>query len=105
MAAPGDGFIEGFIEQDAHGRITGWSDESTHLFGWTSAEAIGMRPHMLIPERNRARHDRGIEVYLASRERRIQRLEVTAVHKDGREFLVEFHSAIENRDGHLFITT
>jgi PAS domain S-box-containing protein len=41
MNAPGvDRFIEGFIEQDTHLRITRWSDESERLFGWTAAEAI-----------------------------------------------------------------
>jgi two-component system, sensor histidine kinase and response regulator len=105
MAAPGDGFIEGFIEQDAHGCITGWSDESGHLFGWTSGDAIGMRSHALIPERNRARHDRLILGFLAEHERRIQRLEITAIGKDGHEFRAEFHSAIEDRDGDRFIIT
>jgi PAS domain S-box-containing protein len=106
MNAPGvDGFIEGFIEQDAHGRITRWSDESERLFGWTAAEAVGNRSHTLIPQRNRARHDRTVEAFLASPDRRIQRMEVTAVHRDGQEFHAQFHSAIEDRDGALFITT
>ena len=39
--------------------ISGWSAESEQLFGWSRAEAIGMRAHRLIPERNRARHDAG----------------------------------------------
>jgi PAS domain S-box-containing protein len=106
MNAPkADGFIEGFIEQDARGHITRWSDESERLFGWTAAEAIGRRSHTLIPERNRARHDRTIETFLASPERRIQRMEVTALHRDGQEFRAQFHSAIEDREGALFITT
>jgi PAS domain S-box-containing protein len=106
MNAPGvDGFIEGFIEQDEHTRITRWSDESERLFGWTAAEAVGKRSHTLIPERNRARHDRTVEAFLASRERRIQRMEVTAVRRDGQEFRAQFHSAVEDREGSLFITT
>jgi PAS domain S-box-containing protein len=106
MAAPRvDGFVEGFIEQDARLRITRWSDESERLFGWTEAEAVGMPSHTLIPERNRGRHDRIVAAFLASTERRIQRLEVTAVNRDGREFRAEFYSAIEDREGALFITT
>jgi hypothetical protein len=34
--------------------------QSEHLFGWT-AEVIGKWAHTLIPERNRARHDRTVE--------------------------------------------
>src|SRR5450432_845432 len=106
MAAPRvDGFVEGFIEQDARLHITRWSDESERLFGWTAGEAVGMSTHTLIPERNRDKHDRVVNAFLASTERRIQRLEVTAVHRDGREFRAEFHSAIEDREGALFITT
>jgi PAS domain S-box-containing protein len=32
-------------------------------------------------------------------------MEVTTVHRDGQEFYAQFHSAIEDRDGALFITT
>jgi len=57
--------VDGFIEQDAHGVISGWSAESEQLFGWSRAEAIGMRSHRLIPERNRARHDKALEACCA----------------------------------------
>src|SRR5579872_565958 len=106
MAAPEiDGFVEGFIEQDAQLRITRWSVESERIFGWTTAEAVGRPSHSIVPERNRARHDRTVNAYLAAAQRRIQRLEMTALHKDGHEFRAEFYSAIEDRDGAPFITT
>ncbi len=102
---PLDGFVEGFIEQDAHGRITEWSDESERLFGWTAAQAIGRRSHELMPERNRERHDQTIASFLAAPTRRIQRMEVTALRRDGQEFRAEFYSSIEDRDGAAVITT
>jgi len=88
---------DGFIEQDARGIITGWSAECGHIFGWSRDEAIGMRSHRLIPERNRARHDRALERFIASPGRPIERREVTALHKDGREFRAEFSISTETR--------
>src|SRR6188474_2032563 len=33
---------DGFVEQDARGLITGWSEGAERLYGWTASEAIGM---------------------------------------------------------------
>ena len=94
MAAPP---VDGFIEQDARGIISAWSAESEQLFGWSRAEAVGMRSHLLIPERNRDRHDKALELFVASPDRPIQRQEITALHRDGREFRAEFAISIEGR--------
>jgi PAS domain S-box-containing protein len=89
--------VDGFIEQDARGVISGWSAESEQLFGWSHAEAIGMRSHRLIPERNRAQHDRALDTFITSPDRPIRRQEITALHKDGHEFRAEFAISIEGR--------
>jgi PAS domain S-box-containing protein len=94
-AAPADGFIE----QDARGVISGWSVESEQLFGWTRAEAIGMRSHRLIPERNRVIHDTALERFVAAPDRPIRRQELTALHKDGHEFRAEFAISVEGSGG------
>jgi PAS domain S-box-containing protein len=96
---------DAFIEQDARGILTGWSAEAEQLFGWSSAEAIGMRAHRLVPERNRARADEVVARFLASADRRAQRVEVTALHRDGHEFHVEFTSTIVQRESGPCITT
>src|SRR5580765_6669910 len=92
MSAPP---VDGFIEQDARGVISGWSAESEQLFGWTRAEAIGMQSRCLIPERNRATHDHALETFLAMRDQPIRRQQVTALHKDGHEFRAEFAISVE----------
>jgi PAS domain S-box-containing protein len=89
--------VDGFIEQDARGIISGWSPESERIFGWTRAEAIGMRSHQLVPERNRQRHDTVLETLLASGNVPIRRQEITALHKDGHEFRAEFALSVEGR--------
>jgi PAS domain S-box-containing protein len=95
--------VDGSFEQDAHGRITNWSAEAARIFGWSDTEAIGMRSHLLVPERNRARHDRSLQGFLDSPERRTERQEITALHRDGHEFLAEFGLSIEERDGSLLV--
>jgi PAS domain S-box-containing protein len=87
--------VDGFIEQDARGVISGWSAESEQLFGWSRAEAIGMQSRRLIPERNRERHDKALQTFVASPELPIRRQEITALHKDGHEFRAEFAISVE----------
>ena len=87
--------VDGFIEQDASGVISGWSAESEQLFGWTRAEAIGMRSHRLIPERNRATHDHALETFVAQPDQPIRRQQITALHKDGHEFRAEFAISVD----------
>ncbi len=95
--------VDGFIEQDARGTITRWSAAAAALFGWTEAEAIGMRSHMLVPERNRERHDTALATFLRSPAREVQRQELTALHRDGHEFHAEFDISLEERGGMPFV--
>jgi PAS domain-containing protein len=71
MAAPP---IDGYIEQDARGTITGCSAESERLFGWPRAGAIGMCSHRLIAResilgrnfkisQNPGRHAKTVEIF------------------------------------------
>ena len=89
--------VDGYIEQDVRGIITAWSAESAALFGWSEREAIGMRSRTLVPERNRDRHDQALDSFIRAPERPIRRQEITALHRDGREFKAEFALSIEGR--------
>jgi PAS domain S-box-containing protein len=101
MSAPP---ADGFIEQDARGVTSGWSAASERMFGWPHAEAIGMASNRLIPERNRARHGKALQEFIASPDRRIPRREITALHRDGREFRAEFAICLEGRGEALRVT-
>ena len=94
---------DGFVEQDARGVITGWSGDAERLYGWTEAEAIGMRADLLVPERNRARYERALETLLSAPDHRTERQEITALHRDGQEFRAMFDLSIEDRGGARFI--
>ncbi len=78
------------IEQSASGTLTGWSAEAEALFGWSTAEAVGQPSHILVPVRNRSRHDAGLAELIDAAESGKYIQIITGVHKDRREFPVEF---------------
>src|SRR5687767_13157575 len=61
------------------------------VFGYAPDELVGRQLSVLIPERLRAAHHRGITRYLRSGRRNIPwtGVELPGLHKDGREFPVE----------------
>jgi PAS domain S-box-containing protein len=83
---------DAFVAIDEAGRIRDWNRAAEVLFGWSEDEAIG-RPlgDTIIPERLRAAHAHGLRRYLGGDASRIlgKRLELPALHRDGREFPVE----------------
>jgi two-component system, sensor histidine kinase and response regulator len=91
--------LEAFLEQDAQLALTDWNSQAESLWGWTAAEAIGMRSHRLVPERNRERFDHTLRELLEQRQRRPLSRELTALHRDGREFRVEMSIALAAADG------
>jgi PAS domain S-box-containing protein len=98
-----DASLDAFILIDPAGVIRMWNNRAERMFGWLEAEAIGQRlSQTIIPERYRERHEQGLARYQATGEGRLvnRRIEISARHRDGREFLVELTIApIEPTDG------
>ncbi|HET7084534.1 MAG TPA: PAS domain S-box protein [Rhizomicrobium sp.] len=84
--------LDAVVSIDRNGIITGWNSQAEKIFGWPRGTALG-RPidETIMPERYRAAHKRGMARYLDTREARIlnKRIEMIALHRDGREFPVE----------------
>ena len=97
---------DAFISIDSRGVITGWNPQAEVSFGWSRREALGrLLGELIIPERHRAAHRRGLERFLTTGEGPVlgRRLELTALHHDGREFPVELTiSPIEVEQGYAF---
>ncbi|MGZ4279211.1 MAG: PAS domain S-box protein [Solirubrobacteraceae bacterium] len=97
---------DAFISIDARGRITGWNSQAEASFGWARGDALGRElAETIIPEPQRAAHRLGLERFLATGEGPVlgRRLELTALHRDGREFPVELTiSPIEMEQGYAF---
>src|SRR5688572_11134780 len=90
LRALAEASLDAYFEQDAGGIIRAWNSQAQRVFGWRAAEAIGMPTHNLLPERNRATHYRQLAAFIATTADTPQRTIVTAVHREGREFRVEF---------------
>jgi len=96
--------FEARIEQDSAGVITEWNAGAQGLFGWTRAEAIGQPSNMLIPARNRERHDESLQTFAANDGTSLSR-KVTAIHRDGHELLVELTLSAQTIGGVRRIVT
>jgi PAS domain S-box-containing protein len=83
---------EAFVATDAAGTITDWNRQAEAVFGWSREEAVG-RPlvETIIPPEHREAHRRGTERFLATGSSPVlnTRLEVAALHRNGRRFPVE----------------
>jgi PAS domain S-box-containing protein len=102
-----DHALDANILMDSGGIITGWSKRAAEIFGWSSGEAVGRKlSELIIPERDRARHDRGLEHFRDTGEGPIlnRRLEVSALHRRGHEFPVELAVSPIRREGRMIFS-
>jgi PAS domain S-box-containing protein len=80
------------IVADAHEKIVLWNAAATRIFGYTEEEALGNTLNLIVPERQRQKHNEG---YSKSMETGTTRygtslLKVPARHKDGRTLSIAF---------------
>jgi PAS domain S-box-containing protein len=98
--------MEAVVSMDGDERITGWNLQAERMFGWSRDEALGQpMVKLIVPSHYRVAHERGLRHFLAGGRGRFvnRRIELTALHRDGREFPVELSvSATLVRDGVTF---
>ncbi len=87
-----DNALDAVISMDAEGIISGWNHQAEVIFGWMREEAIGQSLETtIVPSQYRAAHRAGLRRLVETGEAKLlkQRIEITALHKDGHEFPVE----------------
>jgi PAS domain S-box-containing protein len=85
---------DAIIAADSDGRITFWNNGARNLFGYQENEVLGQPLTLLMPERYRAAHQRGLERVRSTDQRTTGKtLEVEGLRKDGVEFPVELRLA------------
>jgi len=83
---------DAIIVSDANEKIILWNPAATRIFGYSEVEALGQTLDLIVPERQRQRHNEG---YSKSMETGITRygtalLKVPAKHKDGSMLSIAF---------------
>jgi PAS domain S-box-containing protein len=98
---------DAFIGIDSAGRIAAWNAQAERTFGWMAAEVIGRNlAATIVPPDFREAHTNGMRRFHETGEAPVvnQRLELTALHRSGREFPVELTitSPMEVENGFFF---
>jgi PAS domain S-box-containing protein len=101
-----DRALDGFVSMDSSGVITAWNKSAEEIFGWPASKAIGRTlSELIVPERYRSAHDRGLTRFLETGKGPLldKHVELLAVHRDGHEFPVELSvTAVKVRGGFAF---
>lgn len=93
---------DAYVSIDEACLICAWNDQAERTFGWRQDEIIGRRlDDTLIPVRLRAGHRAGMVRAMADGTARAlrERVEVPAVHKNGREIPVEVRMRMSESNG------
>jgi PAS domain S-box-containing protein len=98
---------DAFIGIDSRGDIVSWNAQAERTFGWTLEEALGRNlAETIVPVPYRDAHNNGMRRFLDSGDAPVvnQRLELTALHRSGREFPIELTvtSPMKVAEGYFF---
>src|SRR6185436_20780853 len=77
---------------DSQSVIMDWNRTAERMFGWPREDAVGrVITELIVPERHRPSHHRGMERFLRDGTQGIlnRRVETTALDRSGREFDIE----------------
>jgi len=87
---------DALIFADTDGRIAGWNQAASALFGYRADETLGESLDLIIPEPLRSAHWRGYRAAIESGKARLSGKPTLtkAIHKDGRKLYVEMTFAL-----------
>jgi sigma-B regulation protein RsbU (phosphoserine phosphatase) len=83
---------DAFVSMDAAGNVTAWNRAAEETFGWPASKVIGRSlAETIIPPDQREAHLRGLREFFETGKGPLlnRRVELTALHRDGREFPIE----------------
>ncbi len=95
---------DAIILADGHGDILSWNPAAERLFAYSAEEVRGKPLTLLMPERYRDAHQRGLERLRSTGESRVigRTLELYGLRKDGTEFPLELSLATWKTRGGTF---
>jgi PAS domain S-box-containing protein len=101
--------LDAILVVDRDGRLIEFNGAAEEIFGYTRFEAIGAKMEaLIIPDHLKQAHQKGMERYLATGERRVigkGRVQIEARRKDGSLFPIELSiSSADSEHGELFVS-
>jgi PAS domain S-box-containing protein len=99
-----DTALDAVVSIDATSRITYWNRRAEEVFGWSRSEAVGQDlSTMIMPERYREAHHRGLDRFRTTGEGPIlgRRIEIAALRRNGTEFPIELTISALKDSGEL----
>ena len=96
---------DAIISIDSRDRVTFWNPAAAATFGFSAAEAQGQPVSLIIPERFRGEHRKGLRRVIETGESRVigRTIEVLGLHRDGSELPLELSlSKWDSREGTFF---
>ena len=87
-----DSIGDAVVVVDAHEKIVLWNAAATRIFGYSEEEALGQTLDLIVPERQRQRHNEGCRKSMETGTTRYgtSLLKVPAKHQDGRTLSIAF---------------
>lgn len=97
---------DAIISADSCGKITFWNKAAETIFKYTASESIGKPVSIIIPERFREKHRKGLNRVVSTGKTKIigKTIEVTGLRKNGSEIPVELSLARWNIKESIFFT-
>lgn len=82
---------DGIVSADNYGNIIFWNEGARKIFGYEEQEVVGQPLSIIMPEKYREAHKKGMRRYLQTGEKRVigQVVELEGLRKDGSEFPLE----------------
>jgi len=101
-----DNAIEAIITCDSQGDVTAWNQGAQSTFGYTPDEMMGQPLTLIMPERYRLDHQKGLQRVASGGPVKIlgKVLELNGLGKDGIEFPIEFSVASWLSGGEIYFT-
>ncbi len=98
---------DAIISADSAGNIIGWNKGARAMFGYDAQEVLDRPLTMLMPERYRAGHQKGLERFRNTGEARVigRTIELHGLRKNGGEFPIELSLSSWRVDGETFFSS
>ena len=97
---------DAIVLADGHGNILSWNKAATSVFGYREREVMGKPLTMLMPERYRAAHQRGIDRVRETGQTKLigHTVELQGLRKDGSDFPLELSLASWKTNGEVYFS-